>query len=80
MDRTTNYCIGGCWFTLAKKGEVQLVLLLLLFVGRNAKKTSVQGRKMKRCFIALHFCPICFGKCCPPFTYTSGYPLIASTN
>jgi hypothetical protein len=22
--------------------------------------------------IAPHFCPICFGKCCPPFTYISG--------
>jgi hypothetical protein len=24
--------------------------------------------------IAPHFDPICFGKCCPPFMYTSGYP------
>jgi hypothetical protein len=27
MDRTTNWCIGGCWFTLArrkkKKGEIE---------------------------------------------------------
>jgi hypothetical protein len=22
--------------------------------------------------IAPHFCPICFGKCCPPFTYIAG--------
>jgi len=26
MDRTTNWCIGGCWFSLArkrKKGEIK---------------------------------------------------------
>jgi hypothetical protein len=23
--------------------------------------------------IAPHFCPICFGKCCPPFTYIGGH-------
>jgi hypothetical protein len=42
---------------------------IVVVCGKKRKKMSVQGRKMKRCFIAPHFYPICFGKCCPLFTY-----------
>jgi hypothetical protein len=30
MDRTTNWCIGGCWFTLAKKLLMQSPLFRMM--------------------------------------------------
>jgi hypothetical protein len=44
---------------------------------RNLEKIKIQGKgsnqkQSKEFPIAPHFYPICFGKCCPPFSFIGG--------
>jgi hypothetical protein len=47
-----------CW--LLGRGQVK------------AKSFQIPDMFPKEFLIAPHFYPICFGKCCPPFTYIGG--------
>jgi len=51
------------------------ILFLRVGGGVNAKSSQVPDVFVKEFPIAIHFYPICFGKCFPPFTYTSVYPV-----
>jgi hypothetical protein len=48
------------------------ILFLRVGGGVNAKSSQVPDVFVKEFPIAIHFYPICFGKCFPPFTYIAG--------
>jgi hypothetical protein len=41
MDKTANWCSGGCWFTLAPFAYTKQILQALYFVEKDAER----GRK-----------------------------------